>query len=84
MLSLLTPNFEILLPVTAPSVVDAPTKPIISISNDSLITYQVDQTPHSILLSADALARIKPSLCHFSPDRVVYLPTKQSRKHMNK
>lgn len=31
---------------------------------------QVDEAPHSILMGADALARIKASLCHFSPDGV--------------
>lgn len=31
---------------------------------------QVDEAPHRVLLGADALARVKASLCHFSPDSI--------------
>lgn len=39
-------------------------------------TYQVDEAPHGILMVADALTRVKASLCHVSPDSV-YLGTRQ-------
>lgn len=35
------------------------------------VTYQVDESPHSIFMCADALTGVKASLCHCSPDCVL-------------
>lgn len=40
------------------------------------MTYQVNETPHSILLATDTLTRVKAALSHFSGDGV-HLKTKQ-------
>lgn len=33
-------------------------------------THQVDETPHSEFMTADALAGVEAALRHFSPDRL--------------
>lgn len=39
----------------------------VKLAEPACTAYQVEETPHSILVGADALARVKASLCHFSP-----------------
>lgn len=49
------------------------------------MTYQIDEAPHSIFMGADALTRVKASLCHFSPDCVhLWMTQKDCSKDVHK